>query len=57
MSALYDVYVVNDHGVHDVLYAVAKDYAERCAKELDGGVACPAGQRPEPKKAKAADSE
>lgn len=55
-TKLYDVYVVNDHGVHDVLYGVDHDYAKRCAKDLEDGVVCPAGERPARKAKASADA-
>jgi hypothetical protein len=56
MTQSYDVYVVNDHGVHDVLYGISKSEADHIAKELADAVVTPSGERPA-KKAKAATSE
>lgn len=53
--ALYDVYVVNDHGVHDFLYAVDNAYAKSIAKDLDGAVVVPSGERPAKKKPASSD--
>lgn len=52
MPQTYDVYVINDHGVHDVLYGIGKREADHIAKELEDAVVVAAGERPA-KKAKA----
>lgn len=53
---LYDVYVVNDHGVHDVLYGIGHDEAKHIASELDDAVFVKSGERPDPKKAAKAEA-